>query len=58
MLTGTLVTSVGYNYLANKGCSQSVKEINKRHKEYEEQEKLNAEAIANGAPPRVYATSE
>ena len=58
MLTGTLVTSVGYNYLANKGCSHSVKEIKKRHKEYEEQEKLNAEAIANGAPPRVYSTNE
>lgn len=58
MLTGTLVTSVGYNYLTNKGCTQTVKEIKQRHKDYEAQEKANAEAIANGAPPRVYSTSE
>ena len=58
MLTGTLVTSVGYNYLTNKGCTQTVKEIKQRHKDYEAQEKANAEAIANGSPPRVYSTSE
>jgi hypothetical protein len=58
MLTGTLVTSVGYNYLVNTGCKQSVKEIKARHKAYEEQERLNAQAIANGAPPRVYTTAE
>lgn len=58
MLTGTLVTSVGYNYLANKGCSQSVKVIKQRHKEYEEKEKLEADAKSNDGPPRVYSSSE
>ena len=58
MLTGILVSSVSYNSLVNNGCKQTVKEIKARHKAYEEQERLNAQAIANGAPPRVYTTSE
>jgi hypothetical protein len=58
MLTGMLVTSVGYNYLVNKGCTQSVEDIKQRHKAYEAKEKFIAQAKANGAPPRVYSTRE
>ena len=57
MLTGTLVTSVGYNYIVNKGCTQSVKEIKQRSKEYQEKEKINA-ANANAGSQRVYSTTE
>jgi hypothetical protein len=54
MLTGTLVTSVSYNYVVNKGCSQSVKELKKRRKAYEEKlaEKQKKEEIK----PKVYST--
>jgi len=56
MLTGTLVTSVSYNYVVNKGCSQSVKEMKKRRKAYEKRlEEKNAEASKN---PKVYSRTE
>ena len=58
MLTGFLVTSVGYNYIANNGCSQSVQDIKQRHSDYEAQEKIKADAIANGTPQRIYSTTE
>lgn len=56
MLTGTLVTSVSYNYVVNKGCSQSVKEMKKRRKAYNEnlQKKKAEEAVK----PKVYSTTE
>lgn len=58
MLTGTLVTSVGYNYTVNVGCKQSVQEMQKRHDEYEE-DVINAqEEKANASPQRVYSTYE
>ena len=38
-LTGTLVTSVSYNYILNSGCTQSVAEMEKRHDEYVETRK-------------------
>ena len=38
-LTGILTTSVSYNAILNSGCTQSVKEMEKRHNEYVEQEK-------------------
>ena len=57
MLTGGLVTSVGYNYVVNTGCSQSVKDMKKRHKEYEENAKKNY-TDKQGATPRVYTMIE
>jgi hypothetical protein len=53
MLTGTLVTSVSYNYVVNKGCSQSVKELKKRRKAYEE--RLSEKKQVK---PKVYSTTE
>jgi len=58
MLTGTLVTSVGYNYIVNSGCSQDVKEMQKRHKDYETQETAKLQEQINADPPRVYSSSE
>lgn len=37
-LTGILTTSVSYNAILNSGCTQSVKEMEKRHTEYVEKE--------------------
>ncbi len=58
MLTGTLVTSVGYNYIVNSGCSQDVKEMQKRHKDYEIQEKAKLQKQLNADPPRIYSSNE
>ena len=43
LLSGILVTSVGYNYLVNNGCSQNAKEMKKKHKDYIEKEKQIAQ---------------
>lgn len=57
-LTGCLVTSVAYNYIANSTCSQSVKDLHKKHdtlktKNEEEHNKKQA------APkPRIYNIKE
>lgn len=56
MLTGTLVTSVSYNYVVNKGCSQNVKEMKKRRKEYEA--KLKEKKAEETLKPKVYSTRE
>ena len=56
MLTGTLVTSVSYNYVVNKGCSQSVKEMKNRRKAYEK--RLEEKQAANNVNPKVYSTTE
>ena len=56
MLTGTLVTSVSYNYVVNKGCSQSVKEMKKRRKAYEK--RLEEKQAASKVEPKVYTTTE
>ena len=56
MLTGTLVTSVSYNYVVNKGCSQDVKEMKKRRKEYEA--KMKAKKEEEAVKPKVYSTRE
>jgi hypothetical protein len=56
MLTGTLVTSVSYNYVVNKGCSQSVKEMKKRRKAYEK--RLEEKQAAGKVEPKVYTTTE
>jgi len=56
MLTGGLVTSVGYNYVVNAGCSQSVKDMKRLHKEYKKTVDKKYETPA--ATPRVYTTDE
>lgn len=43
-LTGVLTTSVSYNAILNSGCEQSVKEMEKRHAKYLEQETKMAKA--------------
>lgn len=58
MLTGILVTSVGYNYTVNVGCSQSVTEMQKRHDEYEEDLAKQEEEKANAPPQRMYTLNE
>ena len=58
MLTGTLVTSVGYNYTVNAGCKQSVQEMQKRHNEYEKDMQQVQEEQINKKPKRVYTTYE
>jgi len=57
MLTGALVTSVSYNYVVNKGCSQSVKELKKRRDEYQQDLTKKQEAAATNKP-KVYSTTE
>jgi hypothetical protein len=56
MLTGTLVTSVSYNYVVNKGCSQSVKEMKKRRKAY--QQRLEEKQTKEQVKQKVYSTTE
>lgn len=43
-LTGTLTSSISYNYILNSGCTQSAKEMEKRHEKYLEQEKKIAKS--------------
>jgi predicted SAM-dependent methyltransferase len=43
-LTGVLTTSISYNAILNAGCEQSVKEMEKRHAQYLEQESNIAKA--------------
>lgn len=57
LLTGGLVTSVGYNYIVNNGCSQSVKDMKRRHKEYEETMEKN-KALKKDNQPRLYTMTE
>jgi len=58
MLTGVLVTSVGYNYTVNVGCQQSVQEMQKRHDQYEENIAKEQEDNTNAKPQRVYTMTE
>lgn len=45
LLTGSLVTSVGYNYIINSECKRSVKNMEKRHEDYlNKQEQLYDES--------------
>lgn len=57
MLTGSLVTSVSYNYIVNQGCSQSVKELKQRRSAYKKQLEEKRQAGENNKP-KVYSTSE
>jgi hypothetical protein len=58
VLTGFLVTSVSYNYLANTTCKQSVKEMRKRHQAHQTS-KIN-EHVQNlqADLPRIYNINE
>ncbi len=57
MLTGMLVTSVGYNYVVNSSCVQSIKEMKKRNKDYEDELQNKADTTSN-ATPRIYSSQE
>lgn len=53
ILTGCLVTSVGYNYIINSECNRSVKSMEKRHNDYiDKQEQIHEENKKN--KPRIY----
>ena len=60
MLTGGLVTSVGYNYIVNSSCTLSSAEMKKRHEDYVDSEEKIKDAKDSGdtSQPRVYSTSE
>ena len=57
MLTGALVTSVGYNYIIAAGCELSVAEMQKRHDEYMDKEAELAEEKKR-TTARVYRNSD
>lgn len=58
ILTGSLVTSVSYNYIVNTGCNQSVSQMKQRHKEYEKDVAKKQAEKANEPAQRVYSTTE
>jgi len=58
ILTGMLVTSVGYNYIVNTGCKQSMAEMKKRHDDYTSKEEIIHQSKQDGAAPRIYSTQE
>lgn len=53
-LTGILVTTVSYNTIVNSSCNNSVKEMKKRHDEYETDVKQSQQKKANAPPQKVY----
>jgi hypothetical protein len=57
MLTGGLVTSVGYNYVVNAGCTQNLKEMKRRDKEYDSNAQKKFTTQQN-EKPRLYTISE
>jgi hypothetical protein len=57
LLSGILVTSVGYNYLVNNGCSQNAKDMKKKHDAYMANEAQNAAADA-AKQRRIYTRAE
>ena len=57
MLTGALITSVGYNYILNTGCSIPAAEMERRHQEYIEKETVLAKEREN-KQERVYTSHE
>jgi len=57
MLTGALVTSVGYNYIVNAGCEVSAQEMQQRHDAYMDAEKEQAKA-RGAKPERVYKSTD
>ena len=57
MLTGALVTSVGYNYIVNAGCQLSVNEMQQRHDTFMDEEKELAKA-RGAKPERIYKQTD
>ena len=55
LLTGALVTSVGYNYIINSGCKLSSKEMQRRHDEYVIKEKQREK---NKTKPSIYSSAQ
>lgn len=58
MLTGSLVTSVGYNYVVNSGCEKSVQQMKKLEKQYEEKNEKIEQEKSNAPAPRIYTSTE
>ena len=58
ILTGILTISISNNYIVNEGCKTSVKEMKKRHDDYEEKEKKILEARKNAPEERIYTSHE
>ena len=54
LLTGMLVSSMSYNSILNQGCNVSVKEMQKRHREYEEDVKRKQKEDQSKKPQRIY----
>ena len=57
MLTGALVTSVGYNYIINTGCELSAAEMQQRHDKFMDKEAELAKA-QEGTSARVYRSTD
>ena len=57
-LTGCLVTSVAFNYLANTKCTKSVKEMHKRHNDTTAKNLAQLEADSAAPTPRIYMLNE
>lgn len=53
-LTGILVTTVSYNTIVNSTCNNSVKEMKKRHDEYETQVAEKQKQQATAPPEKIY----
>jgi len=58
MLTGGLVTSVGYNYIVTSGCTRSLADMQKRHAEYEEEQVKITEEREHAPEQKIYSTLE
>lgn len=59
MLTGTLVTSVSYNYLVNMSCTRSVKQMTQQQKDYQaQQQATKAKLAAEAQHDRVYKVKD
>ena len=55
LLTGSLTLTTSYNYIIKSSCNISVKDMEKRHSEYE---KDVAKETGDAIPPRVYTSYE
>jgi hypothetical protein len=55
-LGGLLVTTISYNNIVNSTCNNSVKEMKKRHNQYEADIKDKAKQVAAAPPKRIYKT--
>jgi hypothetical protein len=53
-LTGILVTTVSYNTIVNSTCNNSVKEMKKRHDEYEIEVAEKRKKEAKAPPKKIY----